>query len=320
MLAMAGWGMRSRSAALGLVVLQVGACASLPADQAAGFKTLATGSQAGFAALSGAEADTLAGDELARVASGEQRLMLARSCGDADESEAPCYLVVDGVELGARTARVQKLVAAISLYAGLMADLAAAKDLDAANAATGKVIASLKALAAVVPGYGAAAGKGLDVLAFGLQELRLSQRRKLMLAIAIKAQPVIDRAARALGDEAVQLRASLVDLREKRLEADKTAFDADWKKPAPASPADQAKVVADRTKSLAQIAQDAASVSEARAIKTDFTPLIRSHADLVEVLRDPHAEVTTSVADAQAFQDALKSMTALKPPAAAAKS
>lgn len=302
-----------------LVASQLSGCASLPTGQATAFKSLATGSQTSFTPVSAAETDALSSDQLGQVASHQKRLMLSRSCTAADSSDAPCYLVVgdrsmsdprQGVSLISRTPQVQKLVAAISLYAGAMSDLATAKDLDAANAATGKATASLKALVRLVnPAVGAAAGPLIDGLAFGAQQLRIQQRRRLMLTLATAAQPLVDGAATALGEEATQLRGTLVDLREKRLMDAMQAFDEDEQKAFP-SPA------ADRAPLITNISRAASDLSDARAIKTDFTALSKSHRAVLNALRDPHADVTTSVTEAQAFLVVLQSVANLKTPAA----
>ena len=134
----------------------------------------------------------------------------------------------------------------------------------------------------------------------------------MMLRLATAADPVIDRTAVVLGEEATQLRGSLLDVRKTRLSHAKTALDSHNEKPA----ADADKATAQRTKLVADVAAAATAVNQARAIRTDFSPLARSHHFMLEALRDPHADVTSSVTEAQAFQDALKTMTALAPAAA----
>jgi hypothetical protein len=308
------------------LALQLAACASLPKQQTAGFKTLASGSQAGFAALSGAQADALATEQLALAAAGRKRVDLAPSCLARDSAADPCFLVVGDlakdhpspdIALGSQTARMEKLLGAISLYAGAMSDLAAAKDLDKAADATGKVADSLKSLVgAVYPPGAAAAGAAIEALAFGEGQLRIRQRRALMLRLAIAADPVVEGAARVLGEEATQLRGSLLDVRKTRLRHALQGLDTYNAKPA----ADPAKATAERAKLIADVSAAAAAVTQARAIRTDFTPLSRSHRFMLAALRDPHADLTSSISEAQAFQDALQSLSNLEPSAATDKS
>lgn len=319
------------------LAIGLSACASLPTDQTAAFKTLASGSQAGFAALSGAQADALTTEQLALVASGARTVSPSEGCLGSDQGADPCVLIVSDpstdhpvpdIVLGGQTPRMQRLLGAISLYAGSMSDLASAKDLAAAAAATGKAAAGLKSLAAVVyPAGAGAAGAAIDALAFGAEQLRVQQRRQLMLKLATEAQPVIDQSAKLLGEEATQLRGSLLDVRKTRLRHAIDALDAyDSAPPDPAAgqaghgKPDPAKALGARTKLVADVVSAAAAVSEVRTIKTDFTPLSRSHDLMVRALSQPHAgaNLTTSVAEAQAFEDALKSMTGLKPSAAPA--
>jgi hypothetical protein len=308
--------------ALAALAVQLAACASLPKAQTAGFKTLASGSEAGLAALSGAQADELARQQLALVAQGRKRVSPAAACFQADSVTDPCVLVVrdpagagagSEIALGSQTMRMQKLLEVISVYAGAMNALAEAKDLEKAADATGKATASLKSLVATVyPPGEAAAGAAMDALAFGAQQLRLRERRALMVRIAATADPVVEKTAAVLGREAGQLRGSLLDIRKTQL---RQAIEAlDEAKPA----ADPDKASAARAKLIDKVSAAAAAVSQARAVRTDFTPLARSHRLMLEALRDPRTDLTTGVAEAQAFQDALKTMTNLEPGAASA--
>jgi hypothetical protein len=308
-----------RLTALGALAL-LGACASLPTAQTAGFKTLASGSEAGFAALSGTQSDALATEQLALVAQGKKTVSPGPGCYAADSvADDPCVLVVGDraaanptpdIALGVQTPRMQKLLGSIGLYAKSMDDLAVAKDLDKAAEATGKAAASLKSLASTVyPGGGATAGAVIDALAFGANQLRIRHRRALLLRIATAADPVVAGAATVLGREAVQLRGSLLDVRKRKLRQAFDALDAYDEKP----DAHAGKATAARTKLLADISADAAAVTQARAIRTDFTPLAHSHALMLAALRDPHADLTSGVVEAQAFQDALKTLTDLEP-------
>ncbi len=305
-----------------LAALAVGlltGCASLPTEETAAFRTVAASSQTSFASLSQAETDALSNDRLAQVAAHQKGLMLANGCMAEAISEAPCFLVVgdlnatdpaQGLALMPRTKRLQDLVNAISGYADGMSDLAAAKDLQAANAATGKATASLKALVNLVdPAVGAVAGPVIDGLTIAANDLAIEHRRKLMLSIAQDAQPVIDGAAKALGAETRALRGTILTLREKRLRAAKQTFDDDEAKAHPSAAADRAGLI------LA-VANAAGDVSDARAIKTDFSPLSAAHAAIVTSLRDPKADVTASVAQAQAFLTVLRSLAAVKAPRA----
>lgn len=303
--------------ALAALAIQLAACASLPKAQTAGFKTLASGSEAGLAALSGAQADELAKQQLGLVAQGRRRVSPGAACFQPDRVTDPCVLVVrdpadasagSEVALGSQTVRMQKLLQAISLYAGAMNALAEAKDLDKAADATGRATASLKSLVATVyPPGEAAAGAAMDALAFGAQQLRLRERRLLMVRIATAADPVVEKTAAVLGREAGQLRGSLLDIRKTQLRQAIEALDE------AKSAADPGKASAARAKLIDKVSAAAAAVSQARAVRTDFTPLARSHRLMLEALRDPHADLTTGVVEAQAFQDALKTMTNLKP-------
>ncbi|MDB5479021.1 MAG: hypothetical protein JWO83_74 [Caulobacteraceae bacterium] len=308
---MVGFRNRLRGAALGLLAVQLAACASLPKEQAAAFKTLASGSRAGFAALSGAQAQDLADEQLALAADGRKRIDLAPACLAGDSVTGPCFLEVGNIALASHTERLRALLGGVGGYAGGMSDLAAAKDLNAAAEATGKVSASLKSLVgAVYPAGAGAAGAAVDALTFGAQQLRIRQRRATMLRLGAAADPVIAGTATVLGEEATQLRGILLDVRKTRLRHAVEALDAYDAKP----DADPGKAREARTRLIAQVSAAAAAVGQARAIRADFTPLSRSHRALLAALRDPRADVTTSVAEAQAFQDALKSMTGLEPP------
>jgi hypothetical protein len=306
--------------ALTALAVQLAACASLPKAQTAGFKTLASGSEAGLAALSGAQADELARQQLALVAQGRKRVSPAAACFQADSVTDPCVLVVrdpagagSEIALGSQTMRMQKLLEVISVYAGAMNALAEAKDLEKAADATGKATASLKSLVATVyPPGEAAAGAAMDALAFGAQQLRLRERRALMVRIAATADPVVEKTAAVLGREAGQLRGSLLDIRKTQLRQAIEALD----EAEPAANPDKASAA--RAKLIDKVSTAAAAVSQARGIRPDFTPLARSHRLMLEALRDPRADLTTGVAEAQAFQDALKTMTNLEPGAASA--
>jgi hypothetical protein len=308
--------------ALAALTAQLSACASLPTAQTAGFKTLATGSETGFAALSGNQADALALEQLALVAQGSKSVSPGPGCLDRDSATDPCVLVVSDlakvgaapdIALGVQTPHMQKLLGAISLYSQSMDELAAAKDLDKAAAATGKVTDGLKSLVnTVYPAGAGAAGALVDALAFGAQQLRVQQRRVLMLRLATAAHPVVAGAAQRLGQEAAQLRGSLLDVRKTRLRQAFKALDA-------YNPdTDPAKATAARAKLIADVSTAAAAVSQARDIRTDFTSLAHSHQLMLAALRDPRADLTSGVAEAQAFQDALKTMTNLKPGPASA--
>lgn len=313
--------MRAMRGALPAIVAGLLAgCAQLPTTEAAAFKTIAASSQTSFQSLSDAEVDALKTDQLNEVASHQKTLLPSDSCAAPDASEAACFVVVTDISptatsrslaLVPRTVRVQALITAISSYAAAMSDLAAAKDLDDANTATGKAAASLKTLAKLIPGpVGAAAGPAIDGLTFGAKEMAIQHRRGVMLKIATAAQPVMVGAAKALGDEAGALRTTLVEVRGKTVMATEQALLEDNAKAPPSSAADRLKLA---QALVAATADDAA----ARALKTDFTALPAAHQKMIDALKDPKADVSQSMTDAQSFLTVLQSFAALRAPAPA---
>jgi hypothetical protein len=306
-----------RVLALAALAAQLAACASLPKEQASGFKTLATGSEKAFAALSGAQAAALANEQLALVAQGRKFVAADPGCTGPDDLTAPCVLIIKergspNIAIGSQTPRLRKLLAGISLYATSMDDLAAAKDLDAAADATGKATASLKSLvAAAYPAGSPFVSAAVDGLAFGAEQLRVKQRRALMLRIATAADKVVPGAADALHDETTLLRASMLDVRKTRLRQALDALDTYNAKPA----ADPAKASAARAKLIAEVSVAATAVTQARAITTDFGALTRAHRLMLQALRNQHGDQTSGLRDAQAFQDALQTLTDLEPAA-----
>lgn len=300
---------RCAAAAAGAAALA--ACTSLPTTESAAFKTIATSSQAGFATLSDTEQAAVEADQLARVAARQGHLLQGEGCGAPLAADDPCVMVfadngetdpARGIALVSRTQRLEKLVAAIGDYAGAMSDLAEAKDLDAQNAAVGKVGASLKSLAALAGPDGAAAAPVIDAIVFAQKQAALSQRRRLMLSLAEPAQKVIDGAVVALHAEADPLRATLVVFSQGRFRAAERAL---REEPAADPPAQRLALA-----KAAVVA--AADLTRARAIRTDFTPLAESHRDLVKRLRDPSANGADAIAQAQEFIAVLQSFADLK--------
>jgi hypothetical protein len=290
------------------LALLAGACAHLPTDQAAAFKTIASGSEKGFAALSGAQAGALANEQLARAANGKTSFDVTASCFNPDVATDPCFVVVGGIELGSHSERLQKLLGAVSVYASGMSDLAVAKDLDDAADATGKVKESLKSLLGSLPAPEAQGARAaVELLAFGSAQLRIEERRRTMARIAAAANPVIVGTAGVLGEETTQMRGILLDIRKTRLRHALQDLDTFNAKP----PADSDEASTGRTKLMGAVSTAAAAVNQARGISTDFTPLIRSHQALLASLRNPHADITASVTEAEAFQASLQSLTRL---------
>lgn len=290
-------------------------CASLPTKETTAFNTVASASNVSFANLSTVEADALKSDQLAAVADGQKKLMLSDSCVANTSSSEPCVIIIgelaarsasQGLALVSRTKRVQKLISGIADYGAAMSDLAAAKDLQAADDAAARAATSLKTLvSAVDPPVAAVAGPVIDALVFANNQLQVAKRRKLMLTLAIAGQPVIDGAVEVMAREAVQLRATLIDLREKRLMALKQGYDDDQQR--------RTLDGASRAALIQQIVLAAGDLSDARAIETDFTPLSKCHAGVVAALKNPKADVNESVQQAQAFLKVLQSLAAIKP-------
>lgn len=300
-----------RFAAVAAGALTLAACTSLPTTESAAFRTIATASQAGFTTLSDTEQAAVEADQLRRVAARQGHLLQGEGCSAPLAADDPCVMVfadndetnpANGIALVSRTQRLEKLVAAIGDYAEAMSDLAEAKDLDAQNAAVGKVGASLKSLAALAGPDGAAAAPFIDAVVFAQKQAALNQRRRLMLSLAEPAQRVIDGAVKALHAEADPLRATLIVFSQGRF---RTAERALREEPAADSPGQRL--------ALAKAAIDAAAdLTRARAIRTDFTPLAESHRAMVKRLRDPSANGADAIAQAQAFIDVLQSFADLK--------
>ncbi|HWA62033.1 MAG TPA: hypothetical protein VG939_11705 [Caulobacteraceae bacterium] len=299
------------------VVLAAGlaGCASLPTAETSAFDTLAAAGQTSFTTLATTEEAEVQADQVARIASGRKILMLGDDCVAASASRAPCVVVAadpgatspdQGLKLVSHTARLRALIGGVSDYASAMADLAAARDVQAADDATARAAGCLKSLAGIVdPRAGAVAAPTLDALVFANGQLQREQRRRLMLAIARPAQGVVDGAADVMGREAEQLRGTLLVYRQRRLTDLKQAYDEDRQH--------HTLSEADRASLTQQIIQAAADLSAVRAIDTDFTPLRKSHAALVAVLANPRADVNESVLQAQAFAKVLQGFAALAP-------
>ena len=103
---------------LGVVALRLArlreAC---PTEQTTGFKTLASGSQAAVAALSGAQAADLSTEQLGLVADGSRRVRRSPGCETVDTATDPCFLIVgdlaganpgSDIAVGSQTDRMQK--------------------------------------------------------------------------------------------------------------------------------------------------------------------------------------------------------------------
>ena len=294
------------------------ACSSLPTDQTAAFHTVATAARSDFANLSDAETAAVQTDQLEKVAAGSKRLKLSPECFAAIDQTAACVIKIDDpnepnndLALVSRTGHLQKLIGAIADYAGSMSDLAKAKDLADADTAATKAAGSVKKLAAMVGPVGVAAGPVLDALVFAKKQFEVRKRRALLLRVAIAADPVVAGAASLLESETKQLRGSLVDVRQTHLVALKTQYDADRKTPTLA-PADRGVLLAD----LVQAAND---LSQARAIKTDFSSLTKTHAQIVAILKNPKLDIAESIAQAEAFATVVQSLSQIKGPTTQAK-
>lgn len=314
-----------RGASFALVIsvassLVLGACATLPADEATAFKKMASAKSEAFTSLAGAEATAISDLAAQNVVSGAGRFTV-HDCSSAEDAKTPCLVtyVDGGAQYPITTAapHARGIVSDISDYGAAMADLAEAKDLDSAKAKSDAVGASIKGLAATV-GASPFVAPIVDAGAWLNHKRLVEKRRQILLIAARKANPLVEAAATQLGAIAAPIRTHLLAASSRRvtnaatrvglLSKDQVGLQAQVK-------ALKSEQILERTalqRALADNATDvrlaiqdlmsaSRSLNSARAIKTDFSGLAKAHETLLKRLDDPTVSLEGALTDLNEF-------------------
>jgi hypothetical protein len=304
--------------AIGAVMLA--GCATLPAAEATAFKKMASAKREAFDNVATAEAAALSSLAAADIDAGFGRFTVA-SCSSAVDSQA-CVVTYDrnGATYPLTTAapHARELVAGIADYGAAMAELAEAKDLEDAKASAEAVGASVKSLAAIVPGAPAFVGPLVDAAVWTGQKRIVEKRRQALLGAARKAHPVVRLAGEELGRIALPLKENLVRASSQRVTNAATRIGLSQQEEQrlrqqiaglkPAQIVERAALV--RTMGDERVVRRADSqelfaaaqgLNAARAIKTDFTGLEKAHSKLLDRLANPKISLEDALADLNEF-------------------
>jgi len=314
---------------LACVAMLAGCAQTLPAPEGAAFAKLAAADKDAFGSL--ADQDAAAGLAVSQALMEDNAgRVVIDGCGSAATGDCTLTYTVAGTDYRLITSGVhaRALIGAIARYSDQMSTLAQAKDLDDLKAKSQAAAGSLKGLAAVAaPGVGLIATPIIDAALFiGDASLR-DKRRRAMLKIALAAQLIIERSAKALEDEAVLFKsdilknAALSITRTQGTIIDNQARERAFlgrRKPASLSPADYSQLEALRDKrsaGLATLNQQARTLTAARRMPTTFQPLIDAHKALIAKLQNPEISMEDAIAQVDQFLsilDEVKAATASK--------
>lgn len=254
----------------GLALLLSG-CGTLPAGEAGAFRTLASANRDSFTGLSQRESDLVNAIALSQPTASVER----ENCDLG--GTGTCALVVELADggrfiLSPTAPETRALIGGLATYGDSMAELAEAKDVDAAQDAAAKAGASVKGLAAMVPGAPSIIGPVIDGIVWGAGQGMVQKRRRALLAAAEKADPAVQLAARRMGEISGRLRSNLERASVMKLDAAWAA----WQR---------APDEATRAARFQAMATAAAELNTARQIPIDYSALAQGHARLVEALR-----------------------------------
>lgn len=247
------------------LALVLAACGTLPAQEAGAFRTLASADRDAFAALAQKESDVVGAIALAQPDGSLER----DNCdiGGAGVCELLVASPRGELRLSPTAPETRALIGALAAYGESMAELAEAKDVEAARLAAGKAGGSVKGLVVLVPGAPAIAGPVIDGLVWVSGQGMVQKRRRALLDAADKADPAVQLAAQRMGAISARLRSNLERAAVMKLDA---AWEAYQRAPDEAARAAQFQAVS----------AAAADLNAARQIRTDYDALAQGHARL----------------------------------------
>ena len=300
------------------------ACATLPAPEAIAFRKIAEADRVRFSAITATEREAVTGMAVRQVAINRGKIDYV-NCASHDSGDCRLSYQLDGlvIDLGQSAPNMRRLVDHISDYAAGMAELAEAKDIDAAVGKAGGAADAAASLAALV---GVPFVKpALDAVVQLFRADLNARRRRLMLENARAAQPVIAAAAARMSAIAVpvktnilaaagidldeaggalegsQARATALEQRAARLRGEVARGRAGAEERLDGAEARLEAVHAARAVQAEAAIRAGDAVSVARRIDTDFSPLAEGHAKLVARLADPSVGLDQALADINRF-------------------
>lgn len=273
---------------IALLALVLSGCAALPAKQAGAFSTLAGADRDAFEALAAQENAALTDYAKGYLRRNPGSRVEVRDCQlspalpgprpmpackvvliPRTPASMPAGVTLEPISIAAAAPQTRLLIGGLADYGASMAELAEAKDLDDARAATSKVGDSVKGLVATIPGAPALAGAVIDIAVWATNQSFQQKRRKALLEAARNADGAVQTAARQMGVISLRLRENLeLAALEKLTEANEAYA---------AAPNDQ---------TFTALVTATAQVNAARSVRTDYSALAKGHQDLIRALED----------------------------------
>jgi len=309
------------------------ACATLPAPEAIAFRKIAEADRVRFSAITVTEREAVTGMAVRQVAANRGKIDYT-NCATRDVGDCRLSYQLDGlvIDLGQSAPNMRRLIDHISDYAGSMADLAEAKDIDLATDKAGGAADAAASLAAVV---GVPFVKpALDAVVQLFRADLVARRRRLMLENARAAQPVIVAAAARMSAiaepvktnilaaagidleeaggalESSQARATALVQRVQRLRQDTASGRGRAEERLDGTEARLEAVQAARAAQAEAAIRAGNAVSVARRIDTDFSALAEGHGKLVARLADPSVSLDQALGDINRFLAVLDAFSA----------
>lgn len=269
--------------------LALSGCATLPAKQAGAFNALAAADRDAFQALATQENAALTDFAKGYLQRNPTAKVETRDCDVSSvipapaAPPAPCKVVllparppglpaavvVEPISITVAAPETRALIASLADYGATMAELAEAKDVEAAQAATTKVGTSVKGLIAIVPGAPALLGAVVDLAVWAGNQSFKEKRRKALYEAALNADGAVEKASEAMGAIALRLRSNLEFAAKAKLVAAEEAYSL--------TPNDQ---------TFTALVTATAEMNAARAVRTDYSALSKGHKALVQALKN----------------------------------
>jgi hypothetical protein len=318
------YALRFRLTGLAAALGCLAACATLPAPEAVAFRKIAEADRVRFSGITATEREAVTGMAVRQVAANRGKIDY-ENCAVRDVGDCRLSYRLDGlvIDLGQSAPNMRRLIGHISDYAARMADLAEARDIDAA---VGKAGGAADAAASLAAAVGVPFVKpALDAVVQLFRADLVARRRRLMLENARAAQPVIVAAAARMSAIAEPVKTNIlaaagIDLEEaggalEGSEASATALElrigklrkqASLGDSAAEERLDRSEARLDAVRAGRVQQADAAiragnAVSVARRIDTDFSALADGHGKLVARLADPSVGLDQALGDINRF-------------------
>jgi hypothetical protein len=289
-----------------------GCTTTLPAEEAAAFKTIAETDRETLAALSRSELDARVRYAQRALRENDGRVIVDEGCGPTSEGDCRVsYRLGDAsVTLVEAVPNVRALMGGIARYGEQMSELAEATDLAEAKGKASAAGGAAKSLLALVFPGAAVVGPIIDAALFAGNASLVTKRRRALLRTAEAADPAIIQAARTLDAVLVPLKDSIIRdasrevsdlqaaiLKDQNSEAALRKRQPRKRELTPWSASRIEELQQRRADNLALIAEASRKLNAARAIKPDFQALPRAHGEIIKKLRNPKVSTEDALAD-----------------------